>query len=199
MAKVIFKDQVYGSTDTVWIGTKAEYESNKSSIPDGYTVILTDDQTMGNLVIDDEVKSGSKNPVTSDAVYDNLSTITNNLKPTAAKNIDYTITKSTATILSARYKKAGPIVQIWMNINDATISNASAKTLTIRLNNIPTPTMTTMGVCNYWAGTPNCDKCGFVKLDDAKDIRIYSDDQGDEDGYYKGISSWIGITYLTTE
>jgi hypothetical protein len=59
--------------------------------------------------------------------------------------------------------------------------------------------MIAMGVCNYWAGSPTCDKSGFVKLDTAKDIKIYSDDNGDEDGYYKGVNSWVGITYLTTE
>ena len=43
MAKHIFRGKVYGETNNEWIGTKAEYELVKDTIPVGYKVIITDD------------------------------------------------------------------------------------------------------------------------------------------------------------
>jgi len=77
MSKIIFKDVEYASSDNTWIGTKAEYELQKSNIPDGYTVILTDDVATGTQVVVDEVRDGDMNPVTSNAVYDTIDTLNN--------------------------------------------------------------------------------------------------------------------------
>jgi len=76
MSKIIFKGVEYASSDNTWIGTKAEYELQKNEIPDGYTVILTDDVATGTQVVVDEVRDGDMNPVTSNAVYDILQNIT---------------------------------------------------------------------------------------------------------------------------
>jgi hypothetical protein len=96
MSKIIFKGVEYASSDNTWIGTKAEYELQKNEIPDGYTVILTDDVATGTQVVVDEVRDGDMNPVTSNAVYDSLNTINTALsnKPTI-KNISYTYTSAT--------------------------------------------------------------------------------------------------------
>ena len=144
MAKVIFKDQVYGSTDTVWIGTKAEYENAKSSIPDGYTVILTDDQTMGNLVIDDEVKSGSKNPVTSDAVYKSLNSAMdskeNKLQYSSGQ---FTLNSTYVTKGTVSWFKLGRVVIV--QLNSVWLTEWSDGDKTLSTNTAPKPMVHSYG------------------------------------------------------
>ena len=56
MAKHIFRGKVYGETNNEWIGTKAEYELVKDTIPVGYKVIITDDvETSDPSKINDNV------------------------------------------------------------------------------------------------------------------------------------------------
>ena len=88
-----------------WSGTRAEYEAQKDNIEDGTYVSILDDIDTHELV--DVVEEDNMNPVTSNAVYDEIKVVSGTC--TKPSNIS-------ANVYDCKYVQFGKVVVVYMYI-----------------------------------------------------------------------------------